>query len=498
MTIPFKNIPQQIRVPLFYAELDNSRANTAQANQRALIIGQVTAAAITAGTVPNVPVISQGVADAQTVGGPNSMLALMTAWYRKNDQFGEVWYLPLADDPGATAASGSITIASAPTAGGTVYLYVGGIRYAIPVLPTQTPAQIAAYVASVLSADAGCPVTATNTANSAVVTLTAVNKGPCGNDIDLRLNYLGPVGGETMPVGLSVQITAMSGGATAPSLTAALANLGDQPFDFIVCPYNDTTSLTALQQFMNDQTGRWSYSKQLYGHVFTALRGTLGTLTTFGVTRNNQHETVMGFYDSPTPSWLWAAALGGAAAVSVRADPAQPLQTVPLIGVMAPPVQSRFQLTDRNTLLYDGISTFTVAQDGTVAIENLITTYQKNAFGNPDNSYLEVETLFTLAYVMRYLRTMVTSKFARVKLAADGTKFAPGSNIVTPSMIKAELVAAYRLLETQGLVQNGDAFKAGLIVQLDSSNPGRVNVLFPPTLINQLRIFALLNQFRLM
>lgn len=498
MSINFKTVPQQLRVPFFYAEFDNSRANTAQANQRALIIGQVTAAAITVGTVPNVPVISQGVTDAQTVGGPNSMLALMTAWYRKNDQFGEVWYLPLADDPGATAASGSITIASAPTAGGTVYLYVGGIRYAIPVLPTQTPAQIAAYVASVLSADAGCPVTATNTANSAVVTLTAVNKGPCGNDIDLRVNYLGPVGGETMPVGLGLQITAMSGGATAPSLTAALSNLGDQPFDFIVCPYNDTTSLAALQQFMNDQTGRWSYSKQLYGHVFTALRGTLGALTTFGVTRNNQHETVMGFYDSPTPSWLWAAALGGATAVSVRADPVQPLQTVPLIGVLAPPVPSRFQMSDRNTLLYDGISTFTVAQDGTVAIENLITTYQKNAFGNQDNSYLEVETLFTLAYVTRYLRTRLTSKYGRVKLAQDGTKAGPGANVVTPKMIKGELVAAYGQLESLGIVQNADAFKAALMVEIDPNNPARVNTLFAPWLVNQLRIFALLNQFRLM
>ncbi|OVE45588.1 phage tail sheath subtilisin-like domain-containing protein [Chromobacterium violaceum] len=498
MTIPFKTIPQQLRVPLFYAEMDNSRANTAQAAQRALIIGQVIAAAITAGTVPNVPVISQGVADAQTVGGPNSMLALLTAWYRKNDQFGEVWYLPLADDPAATAAAGSITISSAPTAAGTFYLYVAGIRYAIPVLPTQTAAQIAASIATTLSADSGCPLAAANTANSAVVTLTAVNKGPCGNDIDLRLNYLGPTGGETMPAGLGVQIAAMSGGATAPSLATALANLGDQPFDFIVCPFNDTTSLNALQQFMNDQTGRWSYSKQLYGHVFAARSGTLGALTTFGVTRNNQHETVMGCYDSPTPAWLWAAATAAATAVSVRADPAQPLQTVPLIGVLAPPLQSRFQLTDRNTLLYDGISTFTVAQDGTVAIENLITTYQKNAFGNADNSYLEVETMFTLAYVVRFLRTRITSKFARAKLAADGTKFAAGSNIVTPSIIRGELVAAYGELEFAGIVQNSAAFKTGLVVELDANNPGRVNVLAPPTLVNQLRIFALLNQFRLM
>jgi len=34
-------------------------------------------------------------------------------------------------------------------------------------------------------------------------------------------------------------------------------------------------------------------------------------------------------------------------------------------------------------------------------------------------------------------------------------------------------------------------------VERDSGNPNRINVLLPPDLVNQLRIFALLNQFRL-
>ena len=40
-------------------------------------------------------------------------------------------------------------------------------------------------------------------------------------------------------------------------------------------------------------------------------------------------------------------------------------------------------------------------------------------------------------------------------------------------------------------------FKAHLIVERDPNNPNRVNVLYPPDLINQLRIFAVLAQFRL-
>lgn len=490
--IPFKNLPQSVRVPLFYAEIDNSLANSAVATQRALIIGQITAAGT---ALPNVPIISQGVGEAALSGGPSSMLSAMTAAYRLNDTFGEVWYIPLADDPGATAAAGSIAFTAAATANGTLSLYVGGVRYSLPVLTSQTTAQVATALAALVNADTTCPVVASVVTNT--VTFTAVNKGPVGNGIDLRVNYQGTRGGEATPTGLTFTVIALTGGATAPSLTAALANLGSQSFDFIVCPYTDTTSLDALKTLLNDVTGRWSWNQQLYGHVFAAASGTLGGLVTIGTSRNNQHETIMGFNNSPTPPYIWAAAIAGSAGASLRNDPALPLQTVVLRGVLAPPLQSRLPITDRNTLLYDGISTFMVADDGTVAIENLITTYQKNAFGSADNSYLEVETLFTLAFVLRYMKTAITSKYSRVKLAANGTRYAAGSAVVTPNVIRSELIGQFRELEYLGLVQNGDAFAAGLIVEQNALNPNRVDVLWPGTLIAQLRVFAVLAQFRL-
>lgn len=359
----------------------------------------------------------------------------------------------------------------------------------------MTTAQIATAVAAAINLIPAMPATAAAATNT--VTLTADNKGLVGNDIDIRFNKQGAAGGEILPTGLTATITAMASGATNPSLTTALGNLLDMPFDFIACAFTDTASMDAIKAFLNDSTGRWSWQQQVFGHVFYAYRGTWGSLTTFGTARNNQHETVMGFNDSPTPSWQWAAAVAAVTAVSVRADPGIPMQTVALTGISAPPLQSRFNLSQRNTLLYDGVSTFTVADDGTVAIENLITTYQTNAFGQPDNSYLEIETMFLLAYVLRRLRTLVTSKYARVKLAADGTRFAPGSAIVTPKIIKADQIAEYRQMEYEGYVQGSDIFAQALIVEQNASNPNRVDVLWPGTLINQLRIFALLAQFRL-
>ncbi|MCA8260812.1 phage tail sheath subtilisin-like domain-containing protein [Burkholderia multivorans] len=491
MTVPFKQIPQNIRTPLFFAEIDNSRANTAVTNQRALLIGPMTTGAAAA----NIPLLSAGTGDANNQFGANSVLALMTSTYRQNDQFGELWCLPVADASGAVAATGTIAFTAGPTANGTISLYIADQLVSVPVTQGMTTAQIATAVAAAINLIPSMPVTAAAATNT--VTLTAANKGLVGNDIDIRFNKQGAAGGEVLPTGLTATITAMAGGATNPSLTTALGNLLDMPFDFIACAFTDTASMDAIKEFLNDSTGRWSWQQQVFGHAFYAYRGTWANLTTFGTARNNQHETVMGFNDSPTPAWQWAAAVAAVTAISVRADPGIPMQTVALTGVSAPPLQSRFNLSQRNTLLYDGISTFTVANDGTIAIENLITTYQTNAFGQPDNSYLEIETMFLLAYVLRRLRTVVTSKYARKKLAADGTRFAPGSAIVTPKIIKADQIAEYRQMEYEGYVQGSDIFAQALIVEQNASNPNRVDVLWPGTLINQLRIFALLAQFRL-
>jgi phage tail sheath gpL-like len=289
----------------------------------------------------------------------------------------------------------------------------------------------------------------------------------------------------------------MASGATNPTLTTALTNLTSQSFDFIASPYTDATSMAALTAFLNDTTGRWSYTNQIYGHCFIASRGTLGTLQTLGGTLNDQHTSLLGFNDSPSPSWVWAAALTGAAAGSLKVDPGMPLQTVPIYGVLAPPVASQFAISGRNSLLYTGVSTFTVDQAGIVHCENIITTYQKNGFGIADNSYLEVETMYLLMYVLRALATVVTSKYSRMKLAANGTRFAPGSGIVTPNIIKGDLIATYQQLEFDGFVQNAAAFAKGLIVTQNATNPNRVDVLYPAVLIDQLRVFAVLLQFRL-
>ncbi|NJT73891.1 DNA circularization protein [Escherichia coli] len=114
-----------------------------------------------------------------------------------------------------------------------------------------------------------------------------------------------------------------------------------------------------------------------------------------------------------------------------------------------------------------------------------VTTYRKNAYGVADNSYLDSETLHTSAYVLRKLKSVITSKYGRHKLASDGTRFGPGQAIVTPAVIKGELLATYRQLERAGIVENYELFKQYLVVERDASDPNRLNTLFPPDYVTE-------------
>lgn len=490
-TLPFNKIPANWRLPLFFVEFDNTQANTALNVQRTLLVGQITPSG---NTPANVPVICTGVADAKTKCGPGSMLAEMMWAYRQNDPVGEVWILPLADAGGAVKAAGTITVTAVPTAAGTVYLYIAGQRLAIALTTAMTVTTVAAAIAAAINAAIDLPVTASPAVG--VVTVTAKNGGLTGNDIDMRYNYYGVANGEVLPTGYVGAIVALSAGATNPTLTTALANCVDKGFDFIANPYTDTTSMDAFKTFLDDITGRWSFNRQVYGHAFTAFRGTLSAVTTFGGGRNNPHESVLGFFDSPSPNWKWAAAHMGSCAVALKADPARPMQTLVVGGVLPPPPASRFASVDREALVFSGISTFTVADDGTVALEKEITTYQTNSFGQPDNSYLGIETLFQLMFLMRDLAGYVTSKYPRVKLARAGTRLAPGVGVVTPDTINEDLIAHYRELEYLGRAQNADAFAQNAVCVQDPNNPNRLNYLWPGTLMQQLNVFATLAQFR--
>lgn len=497
MTVSFNYVPSDNRVPLFYAEMDNSAANTAQDSAPSLLIGM----ALPESDMPlNQLVIMPSKDLAKKMAGRGSQLARMVEAYRQVDPFGELWVIAVPDN--GEVASGTITITGTATDAGTVNLYVGTRKVQVTVATGDTGDQVAQAMLSIINNNPDLPVSAEYQTTSAgevqgTVILSAVNSGPVGNTIPLTLNYYGTASGEEIPAGLSIQTGKMSGGAGDPDLSQAIAAMGDEPFDYIGLPFSDANSLQLMSVKMNDSAGRWSYIRQLYGHVYTAKTGSLSELVAFGDSLNNQHITIAG-YEKEVQTCVDELVGYRLArdAVFLRIDPARPTQTGELTGALPAPTGKRFTITEQQSLLMHGIAT-AYTEAGVLRIQRDITTYKTNAYGVADNSYLDSETLHTSAYVLRRLKSVITSKYGRHKLANDGTRFGPGQAIVTPAVIRGELGSTYRQLEREGIVENFDLFQKYLIVERNANDPNRLDVLFPPDYVNQLRVFAVLNQFRL-
>jgi phage tail sheath gpL-like len=499
MPISFSQIPADIKVPLYWVEVDPTMAGLPTLGLRALLVGTMLGTGL-AGATPDVPIAIGSQAQADAAFGAGSELARMFVAYFANNFANEVWGLGVPEPVGATAATGTITVASPPTAAGTIHLYIGGVHVPINVGATDTAAIVATNIAAAINELFELPVSAT--ATTSAVTLTAMWKGISGNDITVSLNYYGTIGGEVMPTGLALTLPAtglLTGGAGVPVFTTAINNIGDQPFEYVAMPYTDSNSLMAWEQeFGFSDTGRWGWQRQLFGHVFSAKRGDYAPLITFGATNNSGVMSIMAFETaSPSPSFEWTAAYTAKAQRSLANDPARPLQTLSLNQIKCAPLQSRFDFIELNALAEAGLAIQKAGTDNQPMIAREQTTYQLNVYGNPDDAYELVTTLATLAKLLRNQRAVITNKFGRCKLANDGTRFGPGQAIVTPGIIKAELMAQYALDEFNGLVEDVVDFASFLLVERDPNDPNRVNVLYPPDLINQLRIFAVLAQFRL-
>lgn len=492
MTISFNNIPNNIKVPLFYAEVDSSAANTIQDSGASLIIAYPLADS----TIERNKLIIMPTADhAKKLAGRGSQLSRMVEAYRNIDNFGELFVIAVDEPTAGSNASGTIQISGTAEETGTLSLYIGNSKIQSRVTVSDTAETIANGLHNAINTHLDLPVTAAVT--NSTITLTAKNKGLSGNDIPLCFNYYGTIGGEETPDGLNIVITQMNGGTGTPDLTPVIAAIGDKLLDFIAFPFNDLSSLATFNHEMDDTTGRWSYARQLYGHAYTAKKGDLSELVEFGDKLNYQHITVAGYEKTIQTGIDELVAMRTARnAVFIRNDPARPTQTGLLNGALPASDSHQFTLTEQQSLLSHGIATAYVSS-GNLLIQRDITTYQRNSYGVADNSYLDSETLHTLAYVLRKLRSVITSKYPRHKLANDGTRFGAGQAIITPAVAKAEINATYRQLELLGLVENFDVFKKNLIVERNVNDPNRLDVLFPPDLVNQLRVFAVLAQFRL-
>ena len=491
--ITFNNIPDTQRTPGVYAEVDNSQALTGLVanNHKALLIGEKTSA----GTAENATLYSITRADvADGFFGPGSLLARMCNVFKTNNPNTELKAIALSGGTAQASARINFSIAlshagnSCSAGGQFMYLMINGQKVYRTLTSGWSAIDIASDAATYISEQNNFPVTVSTVAASGVLVMSALTSGAWGNYLNVRFNYFD---GESDPTfwGDSAVISSFEGGAGNGDLDDAWAIVTNEQFQYICQPYIDATNLTSLETELAD---RFKPLIDLQGHGFTGLRATQASATTLGNTRNSPHNTILAANNSPNDPAEWGAALTAVAGGNLNQDPARPLHYLQLKDILSPPTDDLFTKAERQLLLYDGIATYITDASDNVLIERCITTYQTNAAGVPDPSYLDVQTLSTIEEIRFQFKTRMTTRFIvpRFKLADDTYQVEAGTYVATPKTVRSEILVLFSELQDAGLIENLDEFEANLKVERDSADKNRVNVLLPPDLINQFRLLA--------
>lgn len=487
--VQFDLLPSTTRGPLAYVETRPSRKSAAitQKPMKVLLVGQKTTGSKAALGVYQ----TTSAEEAQAFYGAGSQLHEMFVRFFQNNKATEVFGLPVADNGSAVAEIRTITITGTVTAAGRLVIYGGGYRVTVNVAKAEVNNTTATNLGAALTAEPNFPFTVSVATN--VVTITAKNKGTLGGEITVEVS---PYPEEPLPAGLSLAFAVTTPGTGAVDY-AALAIFGAIPstqFDVIAVGANDSTNLTFVTDEMLD---RWGPTRMIEGVVLTGFKGNLAACLAQGALLNSQFSATLGVRGTNSSSWAIAGALAGAVAFHGGQDPARPFHTIPLKGILTPSAANQWTQPEREQLLHGGIATYVGGGDGSFQIHRLISNYRLAPGGAADATYLDLNTVMTLALLRYSWRTNLLTKYPRHKLANDGTRFAAGQPIMTPERGRAEAVAWFGEMEAAGYVEDVEQFKADLEVVRNGGDPNRLDFLLPINLVNQLQVIGTQIEFTL-
>ncbi|MBR0643988.1 phage tail sheath subtilisin-like domain-containing protein [Plastoroseomonas hellenica] len=481
-TISFDEIPASYRVPGTYIEAKANYANIGILDYpaRALVIGQKLATG-TATVATAYRITRDDQLDA--LFGAGSVAAQMGRRFRAANTTSELWVMALADPATATAAAGAWVVTGNSTAAGTIAVAVGTRRITVSVPAGTSAVAAGTALRAAVAAVTDLPVTAAGVDGN--VAVTAKHKGVVGNAIPLLVN---PASDDHLPPGLSIAVTAMADGAGVPDIGDALAAIEAEWFTDIASAWGDSPNLSTLNASLGE---RYTAMGKRDAHAYVGLAGTFGTLSAAGAALNGKFMSVIGADGSPSTPWEWAASLCAIGVFHLTNDPARQLRTIALPGIAAPPPEKRFAQNERELLLRDGISTWTVDPDGTVRLERVVTTYQVSPLGIEDTAWLDIMVPKTLSRIRYDWASYISLNFPRHKLADDGSPAAEYSDaVVTPRILHGSWGARCQLYTQRAWIEDVTRTVGLSRFVRDGTDKNRANAKQIVDIIGNLMVFA--------
>jgi len=487
--------------------------------QKILVIGQKVAGGSAVSGALNENILNDNSWD--TLAGATSQGAAAVRAIKRLNGVSQVDAIFL-DDAAGTAAAGIFTITGTTTVAGSLTFNVGSsinASYIIGVADTDTPTLIGDALEAAINADVNSLVTAANVAG--VVTLTANNDGTIGNTIGLSLE--GSVGN------IAVAITAMTGGATDPTLTGVFDVVGNTRYQTIVWPYD---VLTELKAFLDP---RFNVDNNILDGVgIYSKTDTFANLKTLLESENSESLSIIADKledeaDYKGPAVLELPMLKAAQFAAIRAlrltedanianfviartpgdtiggqkIAAKPYFNTPFPNL--PLVKTGLGFlddTEINQLQTAGGWVIGNNRAGNETIAGqVVTTYTNDSAGNPDNTFAFLNYVDCSSAVREYISNNVRAKYAQYRLT--GGALVGDGDIANEESIKSFIVELNNDLgEDFQITQVGvgsidgekvdfdKAFKDGLTVSIDLSE-GKTTIAMTAYIVVQARIFLI-------
>ena len=466
--ISFDNIPASIRKPGKYFEFNTKLAvRTLPTNlQRVIAIGQKMAAGSQL-----VNTIADIFSDAQAAAlfGAGSQMHLLCQACIKANPYVALSAIALDDAGGSVATTDTITVTGPASGPGNLVATINGQDVQINFATGDTATAMAAALVAEIAKIPALPVTAANALG--VVTLTAKNKGTQGNQLKVY-TALTPL--SALAIGVTAAVADGVAGATDPDINTALTTIFAAGHNIIVSAWNDSVNLGKLRTHLDAVSGPLEQRGAIGVYAHT---GTMGQATTLAGTLNSGRITGALLATAPQLPLQVAGAYAGV--IASEEDPARPLNTLGLTGILANPLANWLGRVEQENCLYNGVTPLEVGPGNRVQIVRAITTYTVDASAVPDVSLLDLTTIRTLEYVRVACRTRISLRFPREKLSER-----------TAAKVRSELLDVLYKLEELEIVELVEANKAGLIVERDSQDANRLDAKIPCDVVNGLHVFA--------
>ena len=491
------------RVPFMSLMFDNSMAVGSSPKWRTLIIGSKSD---DGKAIEKTPYLIVGAKNALEQFGKDSDLYKQFKVYKDNDTSAETWGISIPVTKASVDITPVLSLAEGTKCSGDLSIYVDGSLIKLALKDVSNINDFCQQITDEVNKNKNLFFIAKNM--STKVIFESKNSGASYNNKKVSFNdnkEIFPAGITDVKIGsaavksvlkasknlLEEQKNIFSGGSN-PNIDDVFTAIRDMRFNTFVCPYSDKDSIDKMAKNLQS---RWEPKNQNDGVAFFGNSMPIDEAVKFSSNFNSQCVTIIDTSCANEETLVVNAAVAAQCSASALQDPAKPLSTILLAGITSVDEHLQPTFDDRDTLLNSGISTL-VTIGSSVHIERVITTYKENDAGVSDESYLNLETIFTLSFIRQYFYNRFWGKFNRAKLADDNAIIPPGQTIITPRSAKAELISIYKELQNLGYVYDSDTFIKNLVVERDKQVRTKLNMLLPPTVMSQLFNVNTTIQFR--